>query len=110
MLLDGALIPPAILKDPTLSAGARLLWGMLAEYQGKRVECFPLEETLAGFLGVKVRQFQSYLKELENYTRKDPPEPFPLIKVKRVWADCHYQRTGGLLDAPAPDDAGLYAS
>ena len=41
MVLDLALIPGAILKDPTLSAGARLLWVMLAEHQGKSVESFP---------------------------------------------------------------------
>ena len=85
LLLDGALTPDAILKDPTLSAGARLFWVMLAEYQGKGVECFPFQDMLAGFLGVKVRQFQSYVKELENYRRGDPPEVFPLIEVKRVW-------------------------
>ena len=87
ILLDGALIPEAILKDPTLSAGARLLWTFLAEYQGKSVEFFPLEEMLAVPLGVKVRQLQPYIKELENYTRRDPPEAFPLIEVKRTWVE-----------------------
>lgn len=82
---DCAFIPDAILKDPTLSTGARLLWVMLAEHQGKSAECFPSQDALAGFLGVKVRQFQSYVKELENYTRRDPPTPFPLIEVKRIW-------------------------
>jgi len=86
MLREGILIPQALLKDPTLSASARLLWGMLADYQGTSLECFPLEEMLAGFLGVQVRQLQSYLKELANYTRGDPPEAFPLLAIKRVWA------------------------
>jgi hypothetical protein len=85
MLREGILIPQALLKDPTLSASARLLWGILAAYQGKSLECFPLEETLAGFLGVQVRQLQSYLKELQNYTRGDPPKAFPLLAVKQVW-------------------------
>ncbi len=84
-LLASALIPAAILKDPSLSAGARLLWVFLAGHQGKSAQCFPLEATLALQLGVKVGQLQTCLKELENYTRGDPPEPFPLIEVKRVW-------------------------
>ena len=85
LTLDGALIPYAILKDPTLSASARLLWGMLGQYQGKGAECFPLVETLAAEVGVKVRQLQSYIKELENYTQGDPPQPLPLLQVKRVY-------------------------
>jgi hypothetical protein len=36
---------------------------------------------------VKVRQFQSHVKGLENYTQEDPPEPFPLIKVKGFWTE-----------------------
>ena len=48
---------------------------------------FPLAETLAGFLGVKGRQVQNYVKELENDTLGDPPESFPLVEVKRVWSD-----------------------
>ena len=87
LLRDGAVIPEAILKDPTLSTSARIIWGMLAAYQGKNSECSPLEETLAVDLGVKVRQLQSYLKELANYTRGDPPEAFPLLAVKRVWVE-----------------------
>jgi hypothetical protein len=83
-LLASALTPAAILKDPSLSAGARLLWVLLAEYQGHGEECFPLEERLAVPLGVKTRQFQNYIKELSNYVRRDPPGPFPLIEVKRV--------------------------
>ena len=87
MPLDGTLIPDAILKDPTLSAGARLLWVNVAQYQGKRVECFPSEETLAVSLGVGVRQLQNYINELANYTRGDPPAPCPLLEVKRVWVE-----------------------
>jgi len=48
--LDRALIPDAILKDPSLSAGARLFLVLVAEYQGKRLECFPPGTTLAGWL------------------------------------------------------------
>jgi hypothetical protein len=42
---------------------------------------------LAVPLGVKVRQLQTFIKELENYTRGDPPVPFPLIEVRRVWVE-----------------------
>jgi hypothetical protein len=87
LLLDGVLTPDAILKDPTLSAGARLLWVLLAEYQGKVPECYPSQEMLAVPLGVKVRQLQSLIKELESYTRGDPPEPFPLVEVKLVFVE-----------------------
>jgi hypothetical protein len=95
MVRAGILIPQALLKDPTLSAGARLLWGILAAYQCTDSECFPLEETLAVFLGVKVRQLQSCLKELKNYRRGDPPETFPLLAIKRVgWR--RSRRPGGV--------------
>jgi hypothetical protein len=87
LLLDGVLTPGAILKDPTLSAGARLFWVLLAEYQGKVPECYPSQEMLAVPLGVKVRQLQSFIKELESYTRGDPPEPFPLVEVKLVFVE-----------------------
>ena len=46
VLRDGAFVPDAILNNPSLSAGARLLWGILAAYQGKSVACSPLEATL----------------------------------------------------------------
>lgn len=58
---------------------------MLTEYQGKSVEGFPLSKMPSVALGKKVRQIQTYIKELEHYTRGDPPEPVPLIEVKRVW-------------------------
>jgi hypothetical protein len=101
-LRAGILIPAALLKDPTLSASARLLWGMLAAYQGKSLECFPPEKTLAVFLSVQVRQLQSYLKELANYTRGDPPEAVPLLAVKRVWVEKDQQTRNyyGLLWQP----------
>lgn len=82
MLLDGALIPAAILKDPALSAGARLPWVILAEYQARVWSAFRSKRCWQS-LGVKSRQLRTYLKELENYTRGDPPEPFPLIEAKR---------------------------
>jgi hypothetical protein len=102
LLRERTSIPVALLKDPTLSASARLLWGILAAYQGMDLECFPLEETLAVFLGVKVRQLQSYLKELKNYRRGDPPEAFPLLAVKRVWVmkDQNTRNTYSLLWQP----------
>jgi hypothetical protein len=80
--LDGAVIPNAILKDPNLSVGARLLWVLLAEYRGEGVECSPLEATLASQLGGKIRQLQNYLKELADFALRDPPGPFPLIEAK----------------------------
>jgi len=113
MLREGILIPQALLKDPTLSASARLLWGMLAAYQGKSLECSPLEETLAVFLRVQVRQLQTYLKELANYRRGDPPEAFPLLAVKRVWAEkdhktrnCYSLLWQHFLEVDDPQEAG----
>ena len=51
MVLDGTLIPEAILKESTLSAHARLLWAILAEHQGNNDECFLSQGMLAGFPG-----------------------------------------------------------
>src|SRR5579871_6274298 len=77
----GTSILDDLIKEPSLSAGARVLWIMLAEYHGKSAECFPLETMLAAWLGVKVRQLQSYLRELEDYRRG------ALIEVQRVWVE-----------------------
>jgi hypothetical protein len=58
---------------------------LLSENTGDSTEFLLLQETLARALGVKVRQLQSYIQELENYTQGDPPQPLPLLEVKRVW-------------------------
>jgi len=86
-ILAGVWIPAAILKETTLSAPARLLWAMLAEYQGRSPEQFPLEETLAVWLGIGVRQLQNYMKELASYRCGDPAEAAPLIEVQRIWIE-----------------------
>ena len=62
MLRDGILIPQALLKDPTLSASARLLWGVLADYQGKSLECFPDYHTTSGQFNKRRLAVHFYLR------------------------------------------------
>jgi hypothetical protein len=58
------------------------------------------------------RQVQSYLKELENYTRGDPPEAVPLLAVSRVWVEKDgktrnsYTLLGQPFEGVAPKEAG----
>jgi Helix-turn-helix domain len=56
--------PNAVLLDPTLSVGARLLYGCLRHHARGEDECFPGLERLAGYLGVTTRSVHGYVEEL----------------------------------------------
>lgn len=59
-------IPNAILRDPSISAGARLTYAMLSSFAWQSDECFVGQAKLAKLLGVGDRQLRRYLTELEE--------------------------------------------
>ncbi len=65
-LFTGLFIPEALARWDDLSPGAKLCYGRLARYAGKNGDCFPSVRTLASEIGVKRRQAQRYLLDLEE--------------------------------------------
>lgn len=59
-------IPNAILRDPSLSAPARLVYGLLSSFAWQSDECWVGQEKLAELAGVKDRAIRNYLTELEQ--------------------------------------------
>lgn len=58
------LIPNAVLLDARLSIGARLLYGVLKSYAWQSDEVWPGQERVAAELGISVRSFREYGREL----------------------------------------------
>ena len=61
-----AAFPYVVLRDTTLSAGARLAYAVLLMYAWQEQACFPGQAKMAGDIGVGERQLRNYLKELES--------------------------------------------
>ena len=64
-LFTGVFIPDALVRTPQISAGAKLAYGRLSRYAGEDGDCHPSVKTLARELGIKERQAQRYLSELQ---------------------------------------------
>lgn len=58
-------VPNSVIKDVSLSRGARLLYVILSSYSWDKDFCYPAQETLAREIGLTDRQVRSLLKELE---------------------------------------------
>lgn len=58
-------IPNAILRDSTLSAGARLTYAMLSSFAWQSDECWVGQKKLGDLVGVKDRAIRNYIEELE---------------------------------------------
>jgi hypothetical protein len=65
-MFHGIFIPEALVRAKGIAAGAKLAYGRLVRYAGQDGECFPAVPTLAGEIGVSVRQAQYYLAQLEH--------------------------------------------
>lgn len=59
-------IPNAILRDSSLSAPARLVYGLLSSFAWQSDECWVGQEKLGELAGVKDRAIRNYLTELEE--------------------------------------------
>jgi hypothetical protein len=65
-LFNGIWIAEALVRAKSVSAGAKITYGRLARYAGRDGNCNPSVPTLAGEIGMSVRQTQNYLAELER--------------------------------------------
>jgi hypothetical protein len=61
-----AMMPLAVLKHPTLSPRAKVLFGLLLHYSGQNQACWPSQEQLATDLQVSERAIRALLRELEQ--------------------------------------------
>jgi predicted transcriptional regulator len=61
----GAFIPNVLLRNPNLSASAKLLYARLAEYcRNGSVKCYPSHERLAEELGLSINRISQLIKQL----------------------------------------------
>jgi DNA-binding transcriptional regulator YhcF (GntR family) len=57
-------IPNRVLRDPNLSAGAKVAYGVLLSYAWQKGSCYPGQATMATDVGVSEDTINKYLKEL----------------------------------------------
>jgi hypothetical protein len=59
-------IPNLVLRDPTISPGAKVVFGLLLSYAWQRDDCYPGQDLLAADMGAGERSVRRYLQELEQ--------------------------------------------
>ncbi len=59
-------VPNFILKDPTLSVGAKVTYAMFLSYAWQNDYCFPGQEKLAGDMGMSRSSVTAFIGELER--------------------------------------------
>jgi biotin operon repressor len=59
-------VPNVVLRDTSLSPGAKLCYAMLLSYAWQKDSCFPGQEALAKDLGISKRSTVRFMKELEK--------------------------------------------
>jgi len=65
-MFTGIFIPEGLVRSSIVGPGAKLAWGRLARYAGEDGHCYPAIKVLAAEIGVRERQAQNYLGELET--------------------------------------------
>jgi hypothetical protein len=63
-LLDTIMVPRVVARDPRLSPGAALLWGVIRQRTNARAWCRTPNKVLARELGVSAKQVQRYICQL----------------------------------------------
>src|SRR5579863_7623632 len=58
-------VPNFILRDGTLSLGAKVAYSMFLHFAWNNESCFPGQERLAQHMGMSVSRVNEYIKELE---------------------------------------------
>lgn len=61
---NGSVIPNWLMKRTEISLGAKICYGRLMQFAGKRGVCWPKQQTLATEIGVSLRSVADYIKEL----------------------------------------------
>jgi hypothetical protein len=65
-MFTGIFIPEGLARSSIIGPGPKLAWGRLARYAGENGRFYPTVKTLAAEIGVRERQAQNYLGELET--------------------------------------------
>ena len=58
-------VPNFILRDGSLSLGAKVAYSMFLHFDWYNEGCFPGQDTLAAHMGMSVSRVNEYIKELE---------------------------------------------
>ena len=58
-------VPNFILRDGTLTLGAKVAYSMFLHFAWNNDSCFPGQDTLAQHMGMSVSRVNEYIKELE---------------------------------------------
>jgi hypothetical protein len=58
-------VPNFILRDSSLSLGAKVAFSMFLHFAWNNESCFPGQDTLAEHMGMSVSRVNEYIKELE---------------------------------------------
>lgn len=66
-LFNGAIVPNCILQCRELTQSAKLMLARMFQFSGKDGSCFPSIELLGQEIGIKKRQAQTVIKELERF-------------------------------------------
>ncbi len=59
-------VPNVVLRNPSISMGAKVAYGVLLSYAWQDGSCFPGQERMARDMGVTARSVRTYLAELEK--------------------------------------------
>lgn len=59
-------IPNAVLRNPNITTGAKVAYGVLLSYAWQDDHCFPGQERMARDMGVTERSVITYLKQLDE--------------------------------------------
>src|SRR5437016_8931613 len=62
-------VPNFILRDSTLSLGAKVAYSLFLHFAWNNDNCFPGQNTLAQHMGMSVSRVNEYIKELEEIGR-----------------------------------------
>ncbi len=60
-------VPNFLLKNKTISPGAKITYAMFLSYAWHNDSCFPGQERLAKEMGVAERSVRTYIQELEKH-------------------------------------------
>src|ERR1700692_2125260 len=58
-------VPNFVLRDSTLSLGAKVAYSMFLHFAWNNESCFPGQDRLAQHMGMSVSRVNEYIKELE---------------------------------------------
>jgi hypothetical protein len=60
----GSFIPNSLLRETSITPGAKLVWARLAQYAGESGHCYPSQKKLAEELGCNKKTLSKYILEL----------------------------------------------